>query len=332
MKKAVSLGALSLSFLLASASCGPSKGSHDDEGGVVASAITPEQIAESEKARASHSIKTVWVIVMENHDWAAIRGNRSAPYINDELLRLGAHAERYTSPYGIHPSEPNYIWLEAGHDLGINDNDDPSENYRTTKNHLTRHIDTLGLSWKSYQEGIVGEQCPLTSTGRYGAKHNPMVFFDDVTDSRHAKSPYCIAHIRPYGELAGDLARGNVAHYNFITPDLCNDMHDSAGCADSDSIANGDAFLSREVPKILASKAYQDGGALFVTWDEPGGDNLAPIGMIALSPFAKPGYSNEIAYTHSSLVRTVQDVFAVKPYMRDAANAAGLDDLFVKYP
>ena len=62
------------------------------------------------------------------------------------------------------------------------------------------------------------------------------------------------------------------------------------------------------------------------------GEVVPPIGLIAVSPFAKPGYSNEIAYTHSSLLRTVQDVFALRPYMRDAANVAGLDDLFVSYP
>jgi phosphatidylinositol-3-phosphatase len=317
---------------MASAACGPSKGSHDEEGGAVPSPVTQEQIAVAEKARAFHAIKTVWVIVMENQDWSSIRGNPAAAYINGTLLPLGAHAERYTSPHGIHPSEPNYIWLEAGHDLGINDNDDPNENYRTTKNHLTRHLDTFGLSWKSYQEGISGEECPLSSSGRYGAKHNPMVFFDDVTDGRNPASPYCIAHVRPYGELARDLEGGKVAHYNFITPDLCNDMHDGSGCPLSDPIANGDVWLSREVPRILASTAYQEGGALFIVWDEPGGDNLAPIGMIALSPFAKPGYANTIPYTHSSFVRTVQDIFAVKPYMREAASAASLEDLFVKYP
>ena len=34
--------------------------------------------------------------------------------------------------------------------------------------------------------------------------------------------------MRPYTELATDLANHTVAHYNFITPNLCNDMHDSA--------------------------------------------------------------------------------------------------------
>jgi phosphatidylinositol-3-phosphatase len=313
--------------------CGPEKGSHDDEGGAeVAAAVTPAEVSASEKARVSNTIKTVWIIVMENHDWSTIKGSPSAPYINGTLLKLGAHAEHYTSPYGIHPSEPNYIWLEAGHDLGIGDDDGPLENYRTTKNHLTTHLETHGVSWKSYQEGISGENCPLTSTGKYRPKHNPMVFFDDVTNGRNAGSKRCIDHVRPYEELARDLTNDTLPRYNFVTPDICNDMHDSKGCATPDSIANGDAWLAREVPKILESKAYQEGGALFVTWDESEGSDFAPIGLIALSPFVKPGFESQTIYTHSSLLRTVQDVFAVKPYLRDAQNVPSLGDMFIAYP
>jgi len=51
--------------------------------------------------------------------------------------------------------------------------------------------------------------------------------------------------------------------------------------------------------------------------------------MIALSPRAKGGgYSNSIHYTHSSTVRTLQDIFGVRPYLADAAFAYSLSDLF----
>ena len=326
---------LALAVAASFGACGPAKGSHDTEGRV--SYPTQQTMSatigeDSAKARASHAMKTVWIIVMENHDWDSIKGSPSAPYINGTLLPMGAHAEHYASPYDIHPSEPNYIWLEAADDLQIRDNDDPAWNYRTTKNHLTRHLETAGVSWKSYQESITPGLCPIASSGRYGAKHNPMVFFDDVTDGRDPYSPHCLAHVRPYEELAGNLATGNVARYNFITPDLCSDMHDSVGCATPDQVGNGDAWLSREVPMIMASKEYQEGGVIFITWDESEGAEDEPIGLIALSKYAKPGYAGMIKYNHSSLVRTVQDIFAIRPYMRDANNVAGLDDLFVAYP
>jgi hypothetical protein len=152
-----------------------------------------------------------------------------------------------------------------------------------------------------------------------------MIFFDDVTDKNNPNSAYCIAHERPYSELAGDLQNNTVARYNFITPNLCNDMHDC-------SIGTGDTWLSREVPKILNSAAYKNGGALFITWDEgEGGDG--PIGMIVLSPSAKGGgYSNTIHYTHSSALRTIQEIFGVTPLLGDAAKATDLRDLFKVFP
>jgi len=326
---------LALGIAASFGACGPAKGPHDSEGRIPypsQETMSATIGVDSAQAREAHAMKTVWIIVMENHDWDSIKGNPSAPYINGTLLPMGAHAERYASPYDIHPSEPNYIWMEAADDLQIRDDDDPTWNYRTTKNHLTRHLETAGVSWRSYQESIDPGLCPIASSGKYGAKHNPMVFFDDVTDGRNPYSAHCLAHVRPYEELAAHLAMGDVARYNFITPNLCNDMHDSAGCATPDQVANGDAWLSREVPKILASKAYQEGGVLFVTWDESEGAEGEPIGLIALSKAAKPGYANNIRYSHSSLVRTVQDIFAIRPYMRDANNAIALDDLFSSYP
>ena len=60
----------------------------------------------------------VFLIMMENHNWGDIKGSASAPYING-LLTTGAHAEQYFNPAKLHPSEPNYIWLEAGDNLGV---------------------------------------------------------------------------------------------------------------------------------------------------------------------------------------------------------------------
>ena len=52
------------------------------------------------------NLQTVFIIVLENHDWSEIKGNPSAPYINSLLSRF-AHAERYFNPPGLHPSLPN---------------------------------------------------------------------------------------------------------------------------------------------------------------------------------------------------------------------------------
>ena len=266
-------------------------------------------------------IKTVFIILEENYNWSEITP-ALAPYIRNTLVPLAAHAEQYYNPPGLHPSEPNYLWLEAGSNLGITNDADPSLNHQNTVDHLVAYLNKAGISWKAYAEDIDGTTCPLTGVNNYAPRHNPFVFFDDVTNGNNSNSAYCISHIRPYAELATDLENNTVAQYNFIEPNLDNDMHDG-------TIPMADTWLSREVPKILASKAYQEGGALFIMWDEGDDGTDGPIGMIVLSPFAKPNYSNNVRYTHSSTLKTLQEIFGVTPLLRDAANATDLSDLFL---
>jgi hypothetical protein len=51
-----------------------------------------------------------------------------------------------------------------------------------------------------------------------------------------------------------------------------------------------------------------------------------------LSPLAKGGgYIGHTKYYHSSMLRTVEEVFGV-PLLRDAMMQPSLSDLFTKYP
>jgi hypothetical protein len=276
---------------------------------------------------------TVFLILMENHDWQDIQGNVSAHYLNTVLLPQASYARQYYNPPGNHPSEPNYLWLEAGSNLGVTDDDSPADHHFSTTNHLVTLLQRAHISWKSYQEGIDGTECPLENDDNYAPRHNPMVFFDDVTGGNDPDSAYCKAHVRPYSELLHDLNQQTEPRYNFITPDLCHDMHDE--CAPSfDPIRQGDHWLQRQIPLIMASRAYQQGGIIFITWDESERESSdGPIGFLLLSPYAKGhGYSNTIHYTHSSLLRTLEELYGVKPLLGDAANATDLRDLFRTFP
>jgi hypothetical protein len=277
--------------------------------------------------------RTVFLIVMENTDWAQVKGSNCAPYINNVLLPMASYAEQYYNPPHLHPSLPNYLWLEAGTNFGITNDLGPNVNHQSTTMHLVTLLERAGISWKSYQEGISGTTCPLVSQGLYAPRHNPMVYFDDVTNTNDPNSTYCIQHVRPFSELVTDLENNTLAGYNFITPDVCHDMHNVAGCASLYRIRNGDDWLAQVVPHILNSQAYADGGVLFITWDEGVGDSDGPIGMLVLSPNAKGGgYSNGVYYTHSSTLRTLQEIFGVTPLLGDAAQATDLSDLFTTFP
>jgi phosphatidylinositol-3-phosphatase len=297
---------------------------------------------EPDAATRLHHIKTVFLIVMENHNWTGaksgnIKGNPEAPYINYTLLPMASHANDYRNPPGIHPSLPNYLWLEAGSGFGIKDDGPPSQHNLTTHNHLVKLLENAGISWRSYDESISGTNCPLTNQGStdsngnklYAVKHDPFVYFSDQTNERSSRSANCIAHIRPFTQFAHDLSAGKVARYNFITPNMCDDMHDSCG---GNPIAHGDEWLKKTVPMILNSTAYRSGGVLLITWDE-GARGDGPIPMIVLSPFAKGNhYSNSTYYTHSSTLRTIQEIFGVYPLIRNAGSSTDLRAMFSVFP
>lgn len=107
----------------------------------------------------AQEIKTVFVIAMENHNWTQpnnqftggiqqIYQNPNAPFINSlvngsafaningsmvHISEQVAYATNYhnvlATPGGnnphIHPSEPNYIWAEAGDNFGVANDNDP---------------------------------------------------------------------------------------------------------------------------------------------------------------------------------------------------------------
>src|SRR5215471_15381287 len=108
-------------------------------------------------------IQTVFIIMMENHNWADIKTNTSAAYINGTLVPMASHCEQYFSPPRVHPSLPNYLWLQSGTNFGITDDYGPDVHHQNTTNHLTTLLDAAGISWKTYQEGIAGTYVPLTN-------------------------------------------------------------------------------------------------------------------------------------------------------------------------
>ena len=301
------------------------------------------------------SVKTVWVILMENHNWTGnnagakfgapdLKDNPQAPYINGPLLETSAHAEQYYNPPDNHPSQPNYIWLEAGTNFGVLADTQPGDPQISTHKHLVRLLEDAGISWKAYAEPDFGsavfDTCPIDFNFP-DVEHLAFVFFSDVNRGLSPKSAECIKHVRPYYELATDLANQTSARYNFITPNLCHDGHERVSpCSAQESRDNtlrSDTWLKQNVPLILNSAEYKQGGALFIIWDEAedsGPFSDGPIGMFLLSPFAKgagmTAYSNSIHYDHSSTLKTLEEIFQVGPLLGAAASPAtnDLSDLF----
>jgi phosphatidylinositol-3-phosphatase len=272
----------------------------------------------------SHWTGTVFSIVMENHSRGEILGNSKAPYIN-QLAKQYAVAEGYHDPF-VHPSEPNYFWMVAGENFGVLDDKDPSAHHLDSTSHIADQVEAAGLTWKSYQESM-GEPCGLTSHGRYAAKHNPFAYFDDINGwdgTAFHPELRCNDHVVDYSELDGDLASNAVANYVFITPNLDNDMHDAP-------ISVGDAWLANEVPKLMASNGFKNGGVIFLFWDEGGGSPAADDPpFIAISPNVVSGVRSQVDYDTSSYLKTVQNILGISELPCDSARTAvqSMTDLF----
>jgi len=276
-------------------------------------------------------VHTVFVLLLENTAWTNVENNSSAPYINNALLPIASYCDQYSTPPSNHPSLPNYLWLEAGTNFGVRADVWPASNHFNTTNHFVIQLDQAGISWRAYEEDIDGLEVPLQDTNNYGVRHDPFVYFDDVTGTNDPQNGYALAHIRPYNEFVPDLTRNTVAQYNFITPNLIHDGH-NAIAPNYDKLQQVDEWLASEIPKILQSAAYTNNGAIFIIWDEGTGDMDGPIGMILLSPLARGGgYHSPVPHTHSSTLRTFQEVFGVQPWLGDAANANDLSELFNIY-
>src|SRR5215469_576610 len=213
-----------------------------------------EARAQNSQGENGNQIRKVFVIALENHNWTQpanqftgpiqqIFQNPNAPFINSlvngtavatingrqvNISQQVAYATNYTNVLAtasgnnphVHPSEPNYVWAEAGYNFRIGNDDDPfvpngSTNQVNNLNnqlHLAGLLTQAGRTWKSYQEDIdlttVNGQLtnvvlppnqwtvPITSFSgnfasgvnqfngstqfNYAVKHNPMAFFTDT--------------------------------------------------------------------------------------------------------------------------------------------------------
>jgi phosphatidylinositol-3-phosphatase len=245
----------------------------------------------------------IFIIVMENEAIDQIIGNtRSAPYINSLAQQYAVAANYYGT---THPSLPNYISLISGDTQGITKN--CNECFVAAPN-IVDQIEAAGKSWKAYMEDMPSS-CFVGDAGElYRQKHNPFIYFDNIRNN-----PARCAKIVPFTQFDADLQAGTLPDYIWITPNMCNSIHDC-------SLKTGDDWLQTWVTKILDTPAWQQDGVLFLTFDESkasDGSNCCTYAKgghlltIVISPLAKPAYQSQVAYDHYSLLRTIEHAWGM---------------------
>ena len=162
--------------------------------------------------------------------------------------------------------------------------------------------------------------CDLTSSGTYAVKHNPETYYTRIRTA--CGSDNVPLGTTSSGAFLGALNAGTLPAFSFVTPNLCNDMHDC-------SVATGDAWLQSWVPKITASPSYQAGyTVLFVTWDEDDSSSGNRVATLVVSPYTPAGTTSSVAFTHYSLLRTTEDLLGISTHLGAAGSASSMRSAF----
>jgi phosphatidylinositol-3-phosphatase len=286
MRRSVPVAALLVCVGLASCGSSASPGAPLD---------LPRSPAQMSRSPRSHVV----VIVLENRELGEVIGSGLAPYVNT-LARRGALASDY---HAIgHPSLPNYIALFAGDPLGIASDCTDCQGHGSA---LPDQLEHAHIGWRAYMEGLPRSCYKGASVGGYAKKHDPFMYFSQIADN-----PARCRSVMPLTRLAGDLRRGALPAFAWITPNLCDDGHDCP-------TASVDRFLAHLVPYLLAGLGPH--GVLAVVWDEGTGDSgccgLAAGGRVPLilaGPPVRAGYRLTTSADHYSLLRLVEDAFGLK--------------------
>ena len=304
----------------------------------------------------------VVTLVLENESFPATWGaNSAAKYLNG-LIKQGAFVPNYFATG--HVSLDNYITMTSGlsgAQIAATYTDCLGLNLYTCVQHVSAasavsgsiadEMENAGVTWKQYSDGSTAPCVhadysptaqPDTYQGAGGTKgpgagadyadrHVPFLYYSNIIGNDQR----CASHLRPYSDLATDVAANKLPNYSFITPDTCNDGHD-ATCSSGrpGGLVAADGFLVAQVPALL-SYLRSHNGVLFVVFDEGNAQDTA--GCCNGGPAGQRGFGGQTGmlalgapvlttktdspYDHASLLRTTEDMLGITTHLNNAASA-----------
>jgi Phosphoesterase family/Putative Ig domain len=272
-------------------------------------AVTAAAVAVIVLPRASTPVTTtaatlplpahVVVVMEENHSYADIIGNASAPYMNS----LAAQGALMTGSYGVtHPSEPNYMALFAGSTFGLTADTCPvSEG--TTAN-LGSELLAAGDTFKGYSEGLPATGSTTCTSGEYARKHSPWINFSNVPTSDSL----------PLTSFPSSGNYPSLPTLSFVIPNLDDDMHDG-------TIAAADTWLNTTM-SAYATWAKTNHSLLIVTWDEDDYTENNQVPTIVVGQDVQVGHYDE-AINHDNVLATLEAMYGLAP----VGSSAGLSPI-----
>jgi phospholipase C len=244
------------------------------------------------------------------------------------LANQFATADRYFCDV-LGPTFPNRDFLYAGTAFGHIGNDFTETFYQKTVFDL---MDQYGISWKYYVGG---------GTAGYLKR-----FYSVYHNDNYVK-------IQTLASFKTDLAANTLPEVVFMDsdPETGQDEHPSA------DIQYGQAWVSSMISALMHSSAWKT-SAVFFAYDENGGyfdhvpppaacvpDSIKPVlsstsvpgaydrygfrvPFVLVSPYAKRHYVSHNTYSHSSILKYIENKFNLPSLSYRDANSDGMTDLF----
>lgn len=300
----------------------------------------------------------VVIVIEENKNYEDIIDSDNAKYINC-LAKNGASLNFYAFH---HPSQPNYFEFFAGTNAITYTVNGTPESSRVLDDSCVKHMATnqslgglLGKDFGGYGEGwdpasptLTPPELPIPCTVQppgtveppvaFARKHDPwMMFSDSIAATRS---------ITEFRNITAHQQFGQLPKVSLVIPNLIHDMHseEDKGSGEGKDIPtlvkNGDTWLWDNLDGY-ARWAMKNNSLLIVTWDEnsrgkqEGHDNGTPfappknhIATILIGPMVKPGSSSSVEYNHHDLLRTIEDMYGLHPYLGGSATARDITDIW----
>jgi phospholipase C len=183
---------------------------------------------------------------------------------------------------------------------------------------LADSLDSANISWKYYAPSE-GERGYVFST------------FDAINHIRNTN--LWQEHVVPYTNFVNDAMKGELPAVSWVVSGIESEHPPNSVCV-------GENWTVEQINAVMQGPDW-DSTAIIIVWDDFGGfyDHVVPpqvdgfglgirVPALIISPFARPGHISHTQYEFSSVLKTIEEVFNLKPLTKRDANANDLFDSF----
>jgi phospholipase C len=179
-------------------------------------------------------------------------------------------------------------------------------------------LDDAGISWAYYASAIkdLGKACGTSPLGYKGGGSGIWSAYQAIKHVCYG-SDWANDVISPPTQFFQDVKNNALRTVSWVTPSYKNSDHGGAGSK------TGPSWVASLVDAI-GDSPYWDSTAIFIFWDDSGGwyDSVPPayvdndglgfrLPLLIISPYAKQGLVSHTHYEHGSILKFVENQFAL---------------------